>query len=72
MNFFLLKLKRCSFPQQRMDPPVVQEADKENCLKMLNLPLLPHADCSGLTVNGCNARARNARQGPGKCETGPG
>lgn len=55
-----------------MDPPVVQEADKENCLKMLNLPLLPHADCSGLTVNGCNARAREARQGPGKCETGPG
>lgn len=72
MNFFLLKLRRCSFPQQRMDPPVVQEAGKENRLKTLNLPLLPHADCSGLAVNGCNARAREVRQGLGKCETDPG
>lgn len=55
-----------------MDPPVVQEAGKENRLKTLNLPLLPHADCSGLAVNGCNARAREVRQGPGKCETDPG
>lgn len=68
MNLFLLKL-RCPFPQQRMDPSVVREDDKENCLQTLNLPLLPHADSSGLAVNGCNARAREARQGPDKCET---